>query len=133
MGPIEVVVITFADAGRMSSISPLLEQLTEGGNLRIVDAVIATQEANGSVTVTDLEDDILPRWSSISPDQRPLLSGADAELVAEELGHNAAALLAIEHSWADSVAQTAADIGGTLELHVRVDPSVVETAELVDS
>ena len=134
MGPIEVVVISFADAGRMSGISPLLEQLTEGGNLRIVDAVIATQEANGTVTVTDLEDDILPRWSSISPDQRPLLSGADAELVVEELGDNAAALLlAIEHSWADSVAQTAADIGGTLELHVRVDPAVVEAAALVDS
>lgn len=134
MGPIEVVVISFPDAGLVSGISPLLEQLTQGGTLRIVDAVIATQEPNGTVTVTDLEDDLLPRWSAISPDQRPLLSGADAELVVEELGQNAAALLlAIEHSWADSIAQVAADAGGTLELHVRVDPVTVEAAALIDS
>ena len=134
MGPIEVVVISFPDAGLMSGIAPLLEQLTAGGTLRVVDAVIATQEPNGTVTVTDLEDDILPRWSNISPDQRPLLSSADAELVVEELGQNAAALLlAIEHSWADSIARVAADVGGTLELHVRVDPVTVEAAALVDS
>lgn len=134
MGPIEVVVVSFPEAGLMSGIAPLLEQLTEGGTLRIVDAVIAAQAPDGSVTVTDLEDEILPRWSTICPDQRPLLSSTDAELVVEELGQNAAALLlAVEHSWAASIAQVAADVGGTIELHVRVDPSTVEAAALVDS
>jgi hypothetical protein len=134
MGPIEVVVISFPDPGLMSGIAPLLEQLTQGGTLNIVDAVIAMREPDGTVTVTDLEDEILPRWSAISPDQRPLLSSTDAELVVEELGQNAAALLlAIEHSWADAIAQVAADAGGTLELHVRVDPDTVEAAALVDS
>lgn len=134
MGPIEVVVISFPEAGLMSGIAPLLEQLTEGGTLRIVDAVIATQEPNGTVTVTDLEDEIVPRWSTISPDPRPLLSSADAELVVEELGQNASALLlAIEHTWADSIAQIASDVGGVLELHVRVDPVTVQAAALIDS
>ena len=134
MGPIEVVVISFPDAGLMSGIAPLLEQLTATGTLRIVDAVIATEEPDGSVTVTDLEDDILPRWSSISPDPRPLLSSADAELVVEELGQDGTALLlAFEHVWADSIAQIASDVGGVLELHVRIDPITVEVAALVDS
>jgi len=134
MGPIEVVVISFPEAGLMLGIAPLLEQLTGAGTLRVVDAVIATQQPNGTVTVTDLEDEIVPRWSAISPDPRPLLSSADAELVVEELGPNAAALLlAIEHTWADSIAQIAADAGGVLELHVRVDPVTVQAASLVDS
>ena len=134
MGPIEVVVISFPDAGLMSGIAPLLEQLTATGTLRIVDAVIAREEPDGSVVVTDLEDDILPRWSSISPDPRPLLSSADAELVVEDLGRDGTALLlAFEHTWADSIARIATDVGGVLELHVRVDPVTVEVAALVDS
>ena len=134
MGPIEVVVISFPEAGLMSGVAPLLEELTATGTPRIVDAVIATEEPDGTVTVTDLEDDILPRWSAISPEPRPLLSSADAELIVEELGQDGTALLlAIEHTWADSIARIASDAGGVLELHVRVDPGTVEAAALVDS
>lgn len=134
MGPIEVLVLSFPDAGLMSGITPLLEQLADSGTLRIVDALVAEEGADGSVTVTDLEDDVLPRWSVISPDPRPLLSGSDAELVVRELGRGRLALvLAIEHTWTDSLARTVADGGGVLELLVRVSPEVVAAAALVDS
>lgn len=134
MGPVEVVVLSFPNTGLMSGITPLLEQLTASGLLRIVDAVIASESPDGTVTVTDLEDDILPRWSTISPNPRPLLSSSDAELVVDELGRDGTALvLAIEHTWAEAVARTALDSGGVLELHVRVSPDIVDAAALVDS
>ena len=134
MGPIEVMVISFPDAALMTGITPMLEELTSGGTLRIVDALIALEAPDGSATVTDLEDDVIPHWAAISPNPRPLLSGSDAELIVEELGHDGVALvLAIEHIWADTVAHTVADSGGVLELHVRVSPEVVEAASLVDS
>lgn len=134
MGPVDVMVISYPDAGLMTGIAPLLEQLTAGGALRIVDALIAKEGPDGDVTVTDLEDDVIPRWSAISPDPRPLLSGSDAELVVETLGPTGMALvLAIEHTWVNAVASTVDDSGGVLQLHVRVSPEVVATASLVDS
>ena len=134
MGPVEVVVLSFPTTGMMSGITPVLEDLTSGGMLRIVDALVATQSPAGALTLTDLEDDILPRWSTISPQPRPLLSSSDADLVVGALERGRYALvLAIENTWADSLARIAADSGGVLELHVRVNPDVVEAASLVDS
>lgn len=134
MGPVDVMIISYPDARLMTGIAPLLEQLTVGGALRIVDALIAEEGPDGSVTVTDLEDDVIPRWSAISPDPRPLLSGSDAELVVEALGQTGMALvLAIEHTWVNAMASTVDDSGGVLQLHVRVSPEVVATASLVDS
>ncbi|WP_411698468.1 DUF6325 family protein [Conyzicola sp.] len=134
MGPVDVVVLSFPDPGLMPGVAPLLEQLATGGALRIVDAVIATRDPGGAITVTDLEDDIVPRWSTISPHPRPLLSSTDAQLVVDGIeSGRAALLLAIEHTWSRSLAQLAADVGGVLELHVRVEPRTVAAASLVDS
>lgn len=134
MGPVEVLVISYPDAGLMMGIAPVLEELTKGGTFRIVDALVATQAPDGGVTLTDLEDDVIPRWSTISPDPRPLLSGSDAELIVDVLGPSEIALVvAIEHTWAESIASIVADSGGVLQLHVRVRPDVVEAASLVDS
>ncbi|GAB3606123.1 hypothetical protein GCM10027413_15320 [Conyzicola nivalis] len=134
MGPVDVVVISFPDAGLMSGVAPLLEQLASGGTLRVVDAVIAARTAGSAVTVTDLEDDIVPRWSRISPDPRPLFSSADAELVVAGIRPGSSALLlAIEHVWSDSLALLSSDVGGLLELHVHVPPHTVAAAATVDS
>jgi hypothetical protein len=134
MGPVEVVVMSFPAGRPMSAVVPLLAEITAGSAIRIVDAIIATRSENGDVIVTDIEDDIMPQWSSLSPDPRPLLSGSDAALVVEELEHGASVLvLAIEHAWAGALERIAAESGGVLELHVRVDPEVVDAASLVDS
>jgi len=134
MGPVEVLVISYPDAGLMTGIAPVLEALTVGGSFRIVDALVATQSTDGGVTVTDLEDDVIPRWSTISPHPRPLLSGSDAELIVAALAPSEIALVvAIEHTWAESIASIVADSGGVLQLHVRVRPDVVDAASLVDS
>ena len=134
MGPVEVLVISYPDAGLLTGIAPVLEELSTGGSFRIVDALVATQAPDGGVTVTDLEDDVIPRWSTISPHPRPLLSGSDAELIVAALAPSEIALVvAIEHTWAESIASIVADSGGVLQLHVRVRPDVVEAASLVDS
>jgi len=44
-----------------------------------------------------------------------------------------ALVVAIEHIWAESIANVVADSGGVLQLHVRVRPDIVEAASLVDS
>jgi hypothetical protein len=134
MGPVEVLVISYPDAGLMSGIAPVLEELTRGASFRIVDALVTMQGPDGGVTVTDLEDDVIPRWSTISPHPRPLLSGSDAELIVAALAPSEIALVvAIEHTWAESIERAVEDSGGVLQLQVRVCPEVVEAASLVDS
>ncbi|GAB2448513.1 hypothetical protein HD599_001796 [Conyzicola lurida] len=134
MGPVEVVVISFPDGRPMSAIVPLLAELTAGGAIRIADAVIARKGPGDDVMVTDIEDDIMPLWSSLNPSPRPLLSGSDAALVAGGLDPSSSALvLAIEQVWAESLERVAADSGGQLELHVRVGADVANAAALVDS
>ncbi|WP_213814919.1 hypothetical protein [Glaciihabitans sp. dw_435] len=134
MGPIEVIVVTFSDAGRVSSIGPPLADLVSQGLFVVVDAVLVTRRPPDTVVISDLSDDVVPGWSAISPHPRPLLSAQDSGVVSAGLAHHhAAVLVAIEHSWVASFARDIADSGGAVVLHARIDASTVEIAARVDS
>jgi hypothetical protein len=132
MGPIEVVIISFAKLGLVPGISGMLEGLVASKQLRIVDAILVTRGRNGKVIVDDLDDTLAPGWSSISPNPRPLLSAEDANLVTEGIANGGAAVLfAIEHVWPERMRSLVVDGGGVLQLHARIDPETVETAAKV--
>lgn len=142
MGPVEVLVYTFARAGLVASVAPALGWLVSHGTIRVVDAILvsladdASGDASGATTVviSDLDDTIIPDWSSISSEQHPMLSSADAELTASGLSRSGAALLvAVEHVWPQELTSRIADCGGLLELHARIDPAAVEVAARVDA
>lgn len=129
MGPVEVVVLTFPHLRRVAGFAAALERLVVEDHLRVVDAVLVSLDDSGSLVVTDLEDDVVPAWSAISPGQQPLLSADDAALVAGELsGTEAALLVAIEHLWPSALVEAAGLQGGTLQLHTRIEPDVVALA-----
>jgi Family of unknown function (DUF6325) len=133
MGPVEVVVLTFPHLRRVAGFASALERLVVEGHLRVVDAVLASHDDAGKLVVTDLEDDVVPAWSSVSPHQQPLLSADDAALVAGDLtGDQAALLVAIEHLWPATLAEAAAAQGGVLQLQTRIDPEVVALAAALD-
>lgn len=144
MGPVEVLVFTFARAGLVASVAPALGWLVSQGMIRVVDAILVTlpdltddSEAGddgNTVRISDLDDTIIPEWSSISSHPHPMLSRADAELAAEGLDRSGAALLvAIEQAWPRELTSRIADSGGLLELHARIDPAAVEAAARVDA
>jgi hypothetical protein len=129
MGPVEVVVLGFARVSGVSSVVPELERLVVGGHLRIVDAVLVTIDASGGMIVSDIQDEDVPGWSSISPDPHPLLSADDAALVAANLhGQGAALIIAVEQLWPASFEAFVVHQGGVLYLHALIDPAVVWTA-----
>jgi hypothetical protein len=134
MGPIEVVIVTFPDAGMLPAVGPLLRDLVGSGHVRIADALIVTTGANGRMVVTDPDDDAIPAWSTISVNPQPLLSAEDAGLAAEELEEGGAAMLVvIEHTWPDLLGKLASDSGGQVSLHTRIDPETVAHAARVDA
>jgi hypothetical protein len=134
VGPIEVVIVGFPDVGRVAGIGPLLEDLVQTGHLGILDAILVTEGANGKLVITDLDDAVVPAWSTISPRPQPLLSAEDAALVAEEIrGGGAVVLVVVEHAWAESFSRGAADSGGVVHLHARIDPETADVAARVDA
>ena len=133
MGPVDVMIISFPDAGLVPSMTPLLEDLVNAGHVRIVDAILVTKGEKGKIILTDMDDRVVPTWSSISTMPRPLLSAEDAAVAFEEIGQDGAAVLfVVEHMWPEALANLVADSGGTLQLHARIDPETVSIAAEVD-
>ena len=132
MGPIELLVISFPDAGMVSAMGPLLDGIVASGHVRVIDAILVSKDADGSLVIADLDNEIIPAWGLISDDPRPLISADDALLAAEELeGDEVSLAFVIEHVWPDTIRQLAEDSGGTLQLHARIDPETAATAASV--
>lgn len=134
MGPIEVIVVTFADADRVASIGPPLASLVAQGLFVVVDAILVTRLRPDAIVISDLNDEVVPAWSSISPHPRPLLSAQDSAVVSGRLAHHhAAVLVAIEHSWVAAFARDVSDSSGVVFLHARIDAETVEIASRVQA
>ncbi|WP_419817720.1 hypothetical protein [Glaciibacter flavus] len=122
IGPVEVMVLTFSDAAGPAQIAGELEKLVDGGKIAVIDAVIVTRGADGTVEAHDLEEDEVPGFERIAPDPRDLLSDSDAEIVGEALEPGSVALvLAIEHRWAFGFYEKLREAGGEIALHVQID------------
>ena len=132
MGPIDVVVVTFPSAGLAAGVGPLLQDLVSGGTVRVVDAILVDRDDSSAAIVTDLDDSIVPSWSTISAHPLPLLSADDAALVAQDLRPGEVAVIVVaEHTWPETFARAAADCGGTVGLHARIDPKTARVAASV--
>ena len=132
MGPVEVMIVSFPSVGLAAGIGPLLEKLVGADDLRVADAILVAHDTAGGVVLTDLDDSLVPGWSTISPRPLPLLSADDAALVAGELTNGeVAVILATEHIWPERFARAVADSGGVLGLHARIDPGTVAVAASV--
>ena len=134
MGPVEVIVFEFPQAGLSSGVASLLYDLVSSGHVRIADALLVTRDESGDIVITDLDDTIAPEWSSISSDPQPLLSAEDATLAATDLAPGASALLiVVEHLWPTALGDRTVDSGGAIRLHARIDPAVVAVAAQYDA
>jgi hypothetical protein len=132
MGPIEVVIVKFPNAGMVRAMGPLLDGIVASGHVRVVDAILIARDRTGDLVITDLDDDVIPAWSLISDDPRPLFSAEDALLVAEEIeGDEVSFAFVIEHLWPTTVETFARDSGGSLQLHTRIDLETAAAAAAV--
>jgi hypothetical protein len=134
MGPVEVVILSFRQAGLVASVAPILSELVAAGHLRVIDAILVSVHEGDTVVITDLDDSIVPSWSSISTTPRPMLSASDAELAAVSIDSGGVALMvALEQIWPARIARLTAESGGQVALHVRVAPSLALTASRVSA
>jgi hypothetical protein len=132
VGPIEVLVVAFPNAGMVSTMGPLLDGIVASGQVRIIDAILVSRDPEGELVITDLDDSVIPAWTLISDDPRPLISAEDAMLAAEEIaGDEVSLTFVVEHLWPETIRRLVEDSGGVLQLHTRIDRETAATAASV--
>lgn len=131
LGPVDYVVIEFADARFTGAGLPALLEVVAKGVIRVLDAVIIKQNEDGSwisVSVTDLDADG-GVWDMISGWGGDVLGQDDFDEVGAILAPGAAAAIIVyENTWAGPFAQAMLDAGGEVVAFERVGVADVVAA-----
>lgn len=129
IGPLELVVLGFEGNNFKGEISTAIEEEVASGSIRVVDLIFARKDADGAITVDDLDDadESFGKFEGLAADLRKLLTEDDAITLAELLPANTAALVAlIEHTWATRIAEAVNNAGGRLLASQRISPRLIE-------
>lgn len=131
-GPVDIVVIEFADPRPNGRVAPAIAELVEAGTIRILDLVFVVKDAEGDIATLELSDvdpDVAASFDDLDGEAGGLLSEDDVLQAAEALEPGTAALLAIfENTWARKVISAVADAGGRVVAHDRLDAETVNLA-----
>ena len=126
-GPIELFLIGFEgdrlDAGTVEA----LEELIEGGEIRLLDLVIVSREPDGSLRIVEIEDEGESYgFTAIELEATGLVGAEDVEeftpLIPEGMS---AAVAAFELVWAKKLASRFAEGGGVVLSTERIPAPVV--------
>ena len=137
MGPVEIAVIEFPGNGVdgnpfNGNVVPALVELVNAGIVAILDLVIVTKSAEGSVAgieISDLDPVDAAAFDDLDGTVNGLLSAEDLDLAAQALAPGAtAALIVWEATWARRLANAVAGSGGRLVAHDRIDAATVRAA-----
>ncbi|MGC3992688.1 MAG: DUF6325 family protein [Propionicimonas sp.] len=133
LGPVEVVVFALPGEGLDAAVLTELGALVAGGTVRILDAVLARRDEDGTLSVTELAD--APSWDDLSG-LVDHLEGLLAEDDIEELTSGLAAgsqglVIAFENTWVVPLLTAVRGVGGSVLGEVAVADVVVQ--EIVDT
>src|SRR5450631_1013473 len=104
IGPLEYVVIGLEDQQFTSEILPVLNAIREKGAIRVVDLLLLSKVADGTVTMremNELSEEELQPFSGLAEDFLGLFTAQDVEKLAGEIPPNTSAVVVLlEHTWA---------------------------------
>lgn len=131
LGPIEVLVVGFPGSEFNGRILPALQDVVERDIVSIVDCLLITKAADGSVDFVEIDevgsDSDVAKLAALMDEANGLLSSEDIDAFAEGLepGDSAAALV-FEHTWAKPFRDAVVHSGGVLLANMRVPGMVVD-------
>jgi uncharacterized membrane protein len=132
IGPVELAVIEFPGSRFNGEIVPALAQLVDDGIVTILDLVLISKDADGSVTsieVSELDDEGAAAFDELDGEVNGLLSDSDLEQAGEALSLGSSAMLIVwEDRWARRLVDAVAGSGGRLLAHDRLDAETVMAA-----
>ena len=130
-GPIELLIIKFPGSQFTGEITPALTELVESKTVRIIDLMLVHKDADGTVTVheiNDVGDDEFAVFDAALPEQLTcLLTEEDAQAIGELLEPDASAgMLLFENTWATRFAQAVRSASGEVLINERIPRAVIE-------
>ena len=131
-GPVDVVVLAFAEARFDGSALAELEKQADSGVIRVLDVIILLKdedEACWRIEASDLPPEEAAAVAFIEAETMGLFDDEDAAMLCEGmLPGSAVAALAIEKTWATELAKAIAAEGGEMAFSYRVPASAVDEA-----
>jgi uncharacterized membrane protein len=130
VGPVSILAIQFSENNFRGEILAALYELVKNGTVRIIDAVVVAKDQRGAIAVQEvsqLAPTVVAIFNPLDAEVTGLLSYDDIQNIGALLEPNSSAgLLALEHIWADRLAQAIADANGKVVLNQLVMPDAVE-------
>jgi hypothetical protein len=131
-GPVDVVVLAFAEARFDGSALAELERQSAAGAIRVLDLIILLKDENEAcwrIELSDLPPEQAAAVDFIEAETLGLFDDEDAATLCEGMvPGSAVAGLAIEHTWAVDLANAIAEEGGELAFNTRVPAHIVDEA-----
>lgn len=130
LGPTSVLVIEFQGGEYKGEILAALVDLVQKGIVRVVDAVAVKKDGAGTITAMEINQLPLKDLHIFDPLEAQitgLLSNTDIQKIGDLLDNNCAAgLLALEHIWAEQLAQAIVRAKGKVVLNQLMMPEDVQ-------
>jgi hypothetical protein len=134
LGPVELLVIKFPGNQFTGEIVPALAELVESNTIRIMDLIFARKDADGSLTIleiNDLDDEVFNAFGDVVGDE------LDGFLTEEDVIHlmqvleanSSAALMLFENVWATRFRDAVLNANGQLVLNERIPHRVIAELE----
>jgi hypothetical protein len=139
LGPVDLVVIGYpAGAPMTGEAVPIMVDLVERGIIRVLDAMIAIKEPDGTfsgVAVSDMDDDRIGDLAVFAGAETGLIQDEDLAVIAEAMEPgDAAAVIVYENRWAAPFAAAVRRSGGRLLLSERVTAQdLMDALELLEA
>jgi hypothetical protein len=128
-GPIELLVVRFPREGT-GDVGPALRSMVEAGLIRVVDALVVSRAADGTITsreIVELDDHTLATLDPVVDKVTGFLSERDVQWLADKIEPGSiAGLLLFEHVWATRFSDAVADAGGEVLMSERVPSQTIE-------
>ena len=132
LGPVEVAIIGFPGNKFTGKIVPAIVDLVEAGTIRVLDLLFVAKDLDGtilSLTLADLDGDLLPDFAGVEIHEPGALGAEDADEVADDLEPGSSvALLAWENTWAARFVDALRQADAVLIDRIHIPAEVVEAA-----
>ncbi len=132
LGPVDYLAIGFIGNKFNGHILDELQKVVEAGLIRVVDMVFVSKNANGEITVVELDgmpDDVIAAFSPYAHELSGLLTEEDALDFATDLeNETSAGILVYEEVWAKGVKQAILNAEGFLLGEGRISQEAITAA-----
>ena len=130
LGPVDMAVIYFEGNKFNGDVAPALLDLAERELVTILDLAFIVKEANGDVTVIEVEDDDAGEvFAALTGGRSDLLSEEDLVGIGEDIEPNSSALIIVwENTWVARFATAVRGSGGAVASYDRIPADVVLAA-----